>query len=115
MKRYKFLNKILVVCIIIFTFLLLIKINVINTRALSPLGNTNENYKKVKEEFGEEFSNFIKDNSIIKIYNEKKDILVKVGDTNFKIDSDWSVKNIKNQVNEIFSDAKEKIEEIIYG
>lgn len=44
----------------------------INTKALSPLGNTNENYKLVSNEFGEDFSNFIKDNSFLKIYKESE-------------------------------------------
>ena len=58
----------------------------INTKALSPLGNTTENYKLVSEKFGEDFSNFIKDNSFLKIYKEsEKEILVRLGDNNFEI------------------------------
>lgn len=74
------------VLILIFIFIGIIKIDLINTQALSPLGNTNENYKLVSDEFGEDFSNFIKDNSFLKIYEEDgKDILVRLGDSDFKI------------------------------
>lgn len=64
----------------------IIRVDMINTKALSPLGNTNENYKIVNEKFGEDFSKFIKDNSYLKIYKEPgKDILVRLGDNEFKI------------------------------
>lgn len=66
-----------------------IKIDIINTKSLSPLGNTNENYKLVSEEFGEDFSNFIKDNSFLKIYQESNnDVLVKLGNNEFKISNE---------------------------
>ena len=72
--------------VLVFVMIGLVKINIINTKALSPLGDTNENYEKIKEELGEDFSNFIKDNSFLKIYKEsEKDILVRLGDNNFKI------------------------------
>jgi len=48
-----------------------IKINTINTSALSPVGNTEDNYELVKEEFGEEFQEFIKDDAEVKIYASK--------------------------------------------
>lgn len=64
----------------------IIRVDMINTKALSPLGNTNENYKIVNEKFGEDFSKFIKDNSYLKIYKEPgKDILVRLGNDEFKI------------------------------
>ncbi|EHI97986.1 hypothetical protein CDLVIII_1286 [Clostridium sp. DL-VIII] len=72
--------------ILVLVFIGIIKIDLINTKALSPLGNTNENYKLVSDEFGEDFSNFIKDNSFLKIYEEDgKDILVRLGNSDFKI------------------------------
>ena len=45
-----------------------IRINIINTEALSPLGNTEDNFELIKDEFGEDFSEFINDKSPIKIY-----------------------------------------------
>ncbi|AGF54689.1 MULTISPECIES: hypothetical protein [Clostridium] len=78
----------------------IIKINIINTKALSPLGNTNENYKIVSEEFGEDFSNFIKDNSFLKIYKgSQNDILIRLGNNDFRI-SDQSI--FINKMQEIF-------------
>ena len=72
--------------IITFICIGLIKINIINTKALSPLGRTNDNYEMIKEEFGEEFSNFIKDNAQVKIYTEEgKETLVKIGNQDFRI------------------------------
>ena len=81
------LKKILPAFFILFLILSgIIKVDMINTKALSPLGNTNENYKIVNEKFGEDFSKFIKDNSFLKIYKEPgKDILVRLGDSEFKI------------------------------
>jgi hypothetical protein len=83
------LKRILPVFFILFSILVgIIKIDMINTKALSPLGNTNENYELVSEEFGEDFSNFIKDNSFLKIYKEpEQDVLVRLGDSDFKISS----------------------------
>ena len=82
----------------------IVKVDVINTKALSPLGNTTENYKLVSEKFGEDFSNFIKDNSFLKIYKEpEEDILVRLGDSNFKIKNE-SV--LINRIQEIFKNIK---------
>lgn len=47
-----------------------IRINIINTKALSPIGNGEDNYELVKEEFGEEFEEFIKDKTEVKIYTK---------------------------------------------
>jgi hypothetical protein len=85
-KGYIFKKVLPAFLILFFVLAGIIKVDVINTKALSPLGNTNENYKLVREKFGEDFSNFIKDNSFLKIYKEsEKDILVRLGDSNFKI------------------------------
>ena len=96
------IKKVLPAFLILFLVLVgIIKINVINTKALSPLGNTTENYKLVSEKFGEDFSNFIKDNSFLKIYKEsEKDILVRLGDSNFKIKNESEV---INKIQEIFN------------
>ena len=80
----------------------IIRVDMINTKALSPIGNTSENYKIVNEKFGEDFSKFIKDNSYLKIYKEPgKDILVRLGDNEFKI-RNKSV--FVEKVEEIFED-----------
>lgn len=64
-------NKRYMLSIVIFVIVILIgfaKINIINTKALSPVGNGRDNYELVKNEFGEDFEEFLKDNSDIKIY-----------------------------------------------
>lgn len=102
-KRY-ILKKILPLFLIFFCIIVgLIKIDIINTKALSPLGNTNENYKLVSKEFGKDFSNFIKDNSFLKIYKEQeKDVLVRLGNSDFKIQNESSfIKKIEELIEKI--------------
>lgn len=55
-----------------------VQINIINTKALSPIGNTKDNYEMVSKEFGKDFTEFIKDNSPVKIYNEEEETTVSV-------------------------------------
>ena len=51
-----------------------VEVNIINTESLSPLGTTEDNFKVVSDEFGEDFQKFIMDKSPIKIYvGEKND------------------------------------------
>ena len=51
-----------------------VEVNIINTESLSPLGTTEDNFKVVRDEFGEDFQEFIMDKSPIKIYvGEKND------------------------------------------
>ena len=62
-KKYFIIIIALVICIYG-----LVTINIYNTKALSPLGNTEDNFEMVSSEFGEDFSEFIKDKSPVKIY-----------------------------------------------
>ena len=103
--------------IITFICIGLIKINIINTKALSPLGRTNDNYEMIKEEFGEEFSNFIKDNAKVKIYTEEgKETLVKIGDQDFRIKDESklvsSFKYLISNVVDFFGGIKNQIDTI---
>lgn len=96
------------------------RINIINTKALAPLAETNENYEKIKEELGEEFSDFIKDSAQIKIYSEpSRDILVKAWDKNFTIRLGSDIKsvasNISGKIGGFFSEIKNKIYSNILG
>ena len=52
----------------IFIIISVIKINIINTEILSPVGNFQDNFNKINEEFGEDFSEFIMVKSPVKIY-----------------------------------------------
>ena len=93
---------IIVGCTLGMTICGILWINIIDTKALSPLGNTNENYKMVNKEFGEDFSSFIKDNSFLKIYKEKDDILIRIGENNFKLSKNFKFmpKDIKSKKSE---------------
>ncbi len=113
----KIIKKILIP---IFAVILLIvgfvKINIINTESLSPLGNTDDNFKVVSEEFGEDFQEFIKDNSTVKIYvGEKKDGLatVKIYNKEIKLTSDNlfmnTIKTAGEHINNAFINIKDKI------
>ncbi|WP_148347211.1 hypothetical protein [Clostridium butyricum] len=106
-KKYKKYVLKTVVPIIVMTVLViacLIHINIINTKTLSPLGNTKQNYELVSEKFGADFANFIKDNSFLKIYedSDNKKVLVRLGDAEFKISSESEIiKYIENKINSI--------------
>jgi hypothetical protein len=108
LKNNYILKKVLPAFVILFLVISgIIKVDMINTKALSPLGNTNENYKIVNEKFGEDFSKFIKDNSYLKIYKEPgKDILIRLDDKEFKI-RNKSV--FIEKFEEIFEDIKKII------
>ena len=107
MKEKKtILNYIFMCCVIILTLSGITRINIINTKALSPLGNTNENYKMVSKEFGEDFSKFIKDNSILKIYKEKDNILIRIGENNFVI-SNNNLNRLLNNKNQLLNSETE--------
>ena len=60
-------------------------VNIKNTEALSPFGNTIDNYQIVTKEFGEDFSEFIKDKANIKIYLNKEEDTAQVQIGNKKI------------------------------
>lgn len=113
------LVKVIPACIILLAILIgIIKIDIINTKSLSPLGNTNENYQLVSEEFGEDFSNFIKDNSYLKIYTEEgENVLVKLGDKQFQItNQSIFIKQIEDAVKILgnrFKDVKETIGKLL--
>lgn len=107
-KRYILRKVIPSLLLLIAVFAGIIKINITNTKTLSPLGNTKENYDIVSEEFGEDFSNFIKDNSMLKIYcNKDDDVLVRINDSNFKIKTSLPFLNdIKKKFDELMNYAK---------
>lgn len=92
MKRNKYLLGIFSVFILICAILNLVKINVINTKALSPVGNTDDNKKIVNSEFGDEFKSFIQDNSNVKIYEETNgEYLVTINDNKIRIKEESSL------------------------
>lgn len=104
--------------ILFFAMAGIIKVDIINTKALSPLGNSNENYNLISKEFGSDFSNFIKDNSFLKIYKEEgENILIRLGNENFKINSESSltnsIKGVFNKIDEKVRGVKKTVDKMI--
>lgn len=100
----------------------LLKINVINTKALSPVGNTDDNKKIVNTEFGEDFSNFIQDDADVKIYNEGNgDYLLNINDNVIRVKKESDLVNwikevsqkIGNGVANLVVNVQKVIEKII--
>lgn len=96
-----------------------VKINIVNTESLSPLGTTDDNFKVVSTEFGEEFQEFIMDKSSVKIYvGEKNDGLatVKVYDKSINLtDNNFfmnSIKTLGSYISKTCSNLKDKISKI---
>ncbi|WP_024615132.1 hypothetical protein [Clostridium sp. Ade.TY] len=80
--------------ILISAFMGLIKINIINTKSLSPVGNTDDNKKIVNTEFGDDFNNFIQDNANVKIYNkENGDYLLNINENALRIKNESELVN----------------------
>ena len=78
-----------------------IQINVINTKALSPIGNGEENYELVKEEFGKDFEEFIKDDAEVKIYTQSGEM----ENTTVRIYNKEFIINMNNKLTEKFYDV----------
>ena len=93
-----------------------VKINIVNTESLSPLGTTDDNFKVVSTEFGEDFQEFIMDKSPVKIYvSEKNDGLatVKVYDKSINLTNNNflinSIKTLGSYISNTCSSLKDKI------
>lgn len=118
-------NKKVLIGTIIFAlivFIGFIQINIVNTKALSPIGNGEDNYELVKEEFGEDFEEFIKDNAEVKIYTsseEGENTTIKLGDRELMISTDNPItekfymlgSSIYNSFNSISNKINGKIKE----
>ena len=93
-------KKVLIGTLILLIIVILgfIQINVVNTKALSPIGNGEDNYELVKEEFGKDFEEFIKDNAEVKIYTPNEQI----ENTTIKINNKEFIINMNNKITEKF-------------
>ena len=95
------INKKILIGTVIFLIIVIlgfVQINVINTKALSPIGNGEDNYELVKEEFGKDFEEFIKDNAEVKIYTPNEQI----ENTTIKINNKEFIINMNNKITEKF-------------
>ena len=109
------MKKYLIFCVIaIFIIISIIKINIINTEILSPVGNFQDNFNKINEEFGEDFSEFIMDKSPVKIYlGEEGDssATVKINKKEISLTKNNPFLKIFNPVINFFENSYKKIEE----
>ncbi|MEG0238187.1 MAG: hypothetical protein RR628_01100 [Clostridium sp.] len=119
MRRKKRMRLIILFLVVssFLTIIGLININIINTKALSPIGNTYDNFKLVSSEFGEDFNGFIQDNSNVKIYEDEGEYIVSVNDKKIKVKEESNllngIKNIFRNTFEAFSKLFSTIEEFI--
>lgn len=109
------MKKYLIFCVIaIFIIISAVKINIINTEILSPVGNFQDNFNKINEEFGEDFSEFIMDKSPVKIYlGEEGDssATVKINKKEINLTKNNPFLKIFNPVINFFENSYNKIEE----
>lgn len=108
MKLKKTFSKILILFILAFIIIGLIKVNIINSKALSPLVKDSEVYDLAEREIYDTYSSFINDDALIKIYNQdSNDILIKIGDKDYKINKEINIneytENILKKIEVLFS------------
>ena len=111
MKKYLFFSIIAILIIIS-----IVRINIINTEILSPVGNFQDNFDKINKEFGEDFSEFIMDKSPIKIYlGEEGDnsATVKLNKKEINLTKNNPFLKVFNPVIDYFNNSYKKIEEKI--
>lgn len=91
-------------------------VNSVNTRALSPIGNSEDNYDMVSEEFGEDFEEFIRDEAVIKVYTGEEGIgdeTIKVSDTEIRIKNEnifvKGILNVTNKIVDAFGNVKDEL------
>lgn len=111
MKKYLFFSIIAILIIIS-----IVRINIINTEILSPVGNFQDNFDKINKEFGEDFSEFIMDKSPIKIYlGEEGDnsATVKLNKKEINLTKNNPFLKVFNPVIDYFNNSYKKIEKKI--
>ncbi|WP_238480401.1 hypothetical protein [Clostridium chrysemydis] len=98
---------------ILFMFIIsiigIIQINIINTKALSPIGNTKDNYEMITLEFGEDFDKFIQDNASLKIYEGDDGVLVNLDDLSFKIKEESPIVNRVKDITMLITEKAYKV------
>ena len=105
-----------IVAIVIIIIIGFTQINIINTKALSPIGNTEDNYELVSAEFGEDFTAFIKDNAEVKIYTAdgERDGSIRIKDNEFRLKKDNQFINLVSttgtKIKEAFLSVKGKVD-----
>lgn len=85
----------------------LVKVNMVNSKILSPLNNNYNNLDLDEKKLYEKYSDFIKDNTYLKIYKESnRKYLIKLGKNDYIVDTGLGIKgttkNIFNKIEELF-------------
>ncbi|MGL5351859.1 MAG: hypothetical protein ACRDA5_00890 [Clostridium sp.] len=113
-KKMKVMPILIIIVIGIVGF---VQINILNTKALSPIGNAKDNYELVSEEFGEDFKEFIKDNAEVKIYQgegDDDDTTIKINEKEFRLKKEnpflKTASTVGTKIKEGFLTGKEKID-----
>jgi hypothetical protein len=100
LKKLKFLIPLVVFLVVTFTGV--VKINMINTKALSERTAETQgmDLQKIKDEFGEEFSSFIVDSSNIKIHQRSNNkYLLEVNGDDYEVSGIFKIFNkINNSI-----------------
>lgn len=85
-RIFRFFNIAFLFLILTIVVMCFVRINVINTRMFSPYGNGREQYELIKDDLGQDFENFTKDDAGIKIYEKNNHIsIIKIGNKEFII------------------------------
>ena len=85
-RIFRFFNMAFLFLILTIVVMCFVRINVINTRMFSPYGNGREQYELIKDDLGQDFENFTKDDAGIKIYEKNNHIsIIKIGNKEFII------------------------------
>lgn len=105
MKKLKILIPVIVFFVVTFTGV--IKINMINTKALSERTKETQgmDLQKIREEFGEEFSSFIVDSSNIKIHqNTDSKYLLEVNGADYEVSGIFKITNkVQNSIEYLYN------------
>ena len=85
-RIFRFFNIAFLFLILTIVVMCFVRINVINTRMFSPSGKGREQYEIIKDDLGQDFENFTKDDAGIKIYEKNNHIsIIKIGNKEFII------------------------------
>lgn len=110
MKKIKPLIPVIIFMIIV--FIGIVKINIINTKALSERTEESQgiDLQKLKDEFGEEFSSFIVDDSNIKIHEDNDNYIIEFNGDDYDA---TKVLGVANKIEESFEYLYSKIINLI--
>jgi hypothetical protein len=88
----------------------IIKINIINTKAFSESNNNLQgvNFDNIKDDFGNEFSNFILDKAVLKIHQiDGGKYILEINGQEYKLKGNFNfINSIKNNIDGAYKDIE---------